>query len=233
MVSERGREIHGKAEHAREAGNFVLSLQLSDEATVVYEADGDVQGLSEVQGSRLLAFRHLYEQTGNTDFLILAKHAAQSGVEIVEKHQTGEALSMPYFNLAKAYEALGELQSAITYYEQAINSKQQFPGQFHNRVGVVADMKGHLFIAQFKNGDTSGLAKAQEAMKELQESDEPKYNNDVWLSGAHMRIAEAIYPSDKDEARKHIDLASQIIDANKELVLRREQILKLREKLSV
>lgn len=233
MNSERGREIQGKAEHAREAGDFVKALELTDQATVMYAQDNDIQGLSEVQSSRLLTFRHLFEQTEKGEYLVLAKHAAEAGVEIAEKTNNPEALSMPYFNLAKAYESLSQLDLAVTYYEKAIETKEKFPGTYHNRPGVLADMKIHKSVAQYKTGHKAALADALQAVDDLQSSDEPRYNKDVWLSGAHMRIAEVLLASNKDEARKHIETAQQIVDANPELLLREKQIAKLRKKLSI
>jgi hypothetical protein len=106
MTSERGREIHGKAEQARENGNFLEALQLAEEATRVYLQDNDLVGASEVRGSKFLTYRHLSETTGDENWLILAKHATEESVEIAEKSGVPEALSMPYFNLAKAEEII-------------------------------------------------------------------------------------------------------------------------------
>lgn len=233
MNSERGREIQGQAEHAREAGEFGKALELTDQATIQYAVDNDLQGLSEVQSSRLLTFRHLFEQTGKQEYLILAKHAALTGVELAETSGTPETLSMPYFNLAKAYEANGEVTNAIEYFKKAIDYKQKFPGKYHNRVGVIADMVGHLSMAEYKNGDKSALTRAEEALNQLQTSDEPQYNKDVWASGAHMRIDELTVTTDHESAVSHIRLAQSIIDQNPELILRKKQIAKLREKLSI
>lgn len=233
MNSERGREIQGQAEHAREAGEFRKALELTDQATLQYVLDGDTQGLSEVQSSRLLTLRHLFEQTGKHEYLILAKHAALTGVELAEASGNSEALSMPYFNLAKAYEAIGDTSLAVDCYKKAIKYKQKFPGKFHNRVGVLADMIGHLSIAEYKAGDITALTRAEEALDQLQASNETQYNKDVWASGAHMRIAEITSKTDHETAVKHTLAAQAIIDANPELVLRKKQIAKLREKLSI
>lgn len=233
MNSERGREIQGQAEHAREAGDFVKALELTDKATVIYAEDNDLQGISEVQSSRLLTFKHLFEQTEKDEYLVLGKHAAEAGVELAEKANNPEALSMPYFNLAKAYESLNQLDLAVTYYHKAIEAKEKFPGTYHNRPGVLADMRIHMAIAQFKTGKETALIDAKQGLEDLQSSDEPTYNKDVWLSGAHMKIAEVLVTSNKGEAKTHIDSAQQIIDANPELILRQKQLSKLRKKLSI
>jgi len=232
MNSENGRDIQAKAEHAREAGNFVDALKYSDEATVAYTHDKDLQGLAEVIGSRLLTFRHLYESSGNENYLILANHNAMACVEIAEKSGIKEALSMPYFNLGKAYESAGDLPNALDAFKKAIETKQQYPGELHNRVGVVADMKGHLAMAEYNNGDHDGLQRALEALADLSTSDEPQYNKDVWMSGAHMRIAEAVYHANSGAAAEHITKAEEIINSNPELVLRKKQIEKLKAKLT-
>ncbi len=233
MNSERGRQIHGKAEQTREDSDFLGALKLIDEATIVYSQDQDFLGMSEIQGSRFLTLRHLYEKTGDENFLVLAKYSAQAAVEIAEKSKILEALSMPLFNLAKAQETLGDIASAVQNYQRAIDAKEANPGEFHNRVGVMADMKGHLAIAQYKSGDTSAEAKALEAANELETSDEPKYNKDVWMSGIYMKLGETMYTADPTKAIEYLKKAKQIIDANSELKLRAEQLKKVTNKLKI
>jgi hypothetical protein len=86
-------------------------------------------------------------------------------------------------------------------------------------------------IAEAKPGTYSILRR--EALDQLQASNETQYNKDVWASGAHMRIAEITSKTDHETAVKHTLAAQAIIDANPELVLRKKQIAKLREKLSI
>jgi len=225
MNSAKGRDLHGKAEMAREGEQDLLkSLTLTDEATIAYAEDGDQLGLAEVQGTRFNAFKHLYQKTGNKNYLILAKHAAMSAVEIAEKSGISEALALPYRDLAKAHLELEEYQEAIVFFEKALNAKLP---EHHNRPGVVAEIKAHLAYAKYKTGDKSALGLMTEAISELENSDEFKYNKDVWLSGAHMRTADMLKEDNLELAKDHLQKAKEIIDANPELKLRAEQWEKL------
>lgn len=225
MNSARGRDLHGKAEMARESEqDFLKSLMLTDEAMVAYAQDGDQLGLAEVQGTRFNAFKHLHQKTGNKNYLILAKHAAMAAVEVAEKSGIAEALALPYRDLAKAHLELEEYQEAVSFFEKALNAKLT---ENHNRPGVKAEIKAHLAYAKYKSGDKTGLELMAEAIRELENSDEFKYNKDVWLSGAHMRTAEMLRKDNIDTAREHLKKAREIIDTNPELKLRAEQWEKL------
>src|SRR5437016_4444882 len=102
---------------------------------------------------------------------------------------------------------------------------QKNPPESFNRAGVLADMKVHWYTCMYKAGDKSGLDRALMAVKDLEVSDEKtvsKYNYDVWLSGAHMRIAEMLKEDNLEEAKKHLQMAKEIIDTNADLKLRAE-----------
>jgi len=105
MNSKKGREIHAKAEQAREAEqNFIKSIKLVDEAIIAYQKDKDYRGLSEVLQSRSSAFKHLYQKTGDEVYLTLAKHDSLAGIEIAESLKDTSALAMVYRGLGKIYE---------------------------------------------------------------------------------------------------------------------------------
>lgn len=233
MNTERGRVIHGKAEHEREAGNFLEALKLTDEAMIMYQEDDDLFGLCDVLSSRFLTLRHLYEKTNSDVYLIIAKKTVEAAYEIAQKKALTDGSFTPAFRLAQAHHTLNELPEAINLYLQAINLFENHPPKEHNRPAVLADMKGQLAIAEYKNGDEAALDRAMEALSDLMNSDEPQYNKDVWVSGAHMKIAEAVATKDPESARVHLNKAHEIISANPELVLRKGQLAKLRQKLSL
>ena len=233
MTSDRGRKIHGAASDCREQGDFLKALQLIDEATIIYEEDKDYAGLSEIQGMRCLTLRHLYRKTGDINYLILGKYSSMAAVDIAEKAEVPSAL--PLFDLAKVQEEIGQLGEAAETYEDAVEAMGKNPPESHNRVGVVADMKVHMYTCMYKAGDKTALPKAMDALTELQGSDEKtvsKYNYDVWLSGGNMRIAEILKEENKELAKKHLDEAKKIIDANPDLKLRRGQLEKLAKDFS-
>lgn len=233
MNTERGRQIHGKAEHEREAGNFLEALKLTDEAMIVYQEDGDLFGLCDVLSSRFLTLRHLYEKTNNEFYMVIAKKTVESAYEIAQKNSLTDGLFMPAFRLGQAHHTLNEIPEAISLYKQAIEMFKNNPPKEHNRPAVLADMKAHLSVAEYKSGDETALDRAMEALVDLTNADEPQYTKDVWMSGAHMKIAEVIAPKDPEAAQVHLTKATEIVNANPELILRKEQLAKLRQKLAL
>ncbi len=228
MTSLEGRKLHSLAEQAREQGNFLKALELTDQAIIAYQKDNDSLGFAEVQASRFLTFRHLHEQTEDEKFLILAKYAAEASVELAEKSGDSKALALPYFNLAKAQENLGEIPSAVGNYQKAVQNMIANPPEEHGqRPAIIADMIIHQSTAEYKNGDKEALEKTLAALVDLEGSSEPKYNKDVWLSGAHMRIAEMLKDDDLTKAKEHLQKAKEIIDSNSDLKLRKTQWEKL------
>ena len=208
------KELHTKAEMTRELEqDFLKSLQFADEATLAYSQEGNTEGMAEIQGSRVLAFSHLAQKTDDKNYLVLAKHAAMAGVEIMPG-------AMTYFRLGKALEETEDFSEAVSAYKSAL--EYELPIE-HNRPAVKSDLKAHLGFVEYLSGDKEqGLQDMDEAISELEEnSEELKYNRDVWLSGAYMR--KAVVLKDKEALEK----ARDIIYANPELVLRKGQLEKL------
>lgn len=228
----QGHDLHSSAEAAREKGDFIEALKLIEEASEHYLSEGDFAGFSEIQGSRFLTLRHLYEKTGKKQYLILAKNAAVSAVELAEMAGDPQALALPYYNLAKAHDTLGNLREAILYYEKAIKAQKENPRPQHAREAVLLDMMLHLASCKYQSGEADAIDKAMELVERLKASDEPKYNKDVWVSGAYMRFAEALYKNNKEQALTLLSQAQEVIDSNTELVLRQKQLDALRHKIS-
>lgn len=231
-MDSNGRKIHGQAAKAREAGNHLESFQLGDEAMLAYQKDGNVLGFAEVIADRSIVLRHLADETGDQNFLLLAKSELEAAVTIVKKSGDQTALAIPIFNLAKIQEELGEIEQAAQTYQEAVESMENNPPELHNRPAVLADMKAHLSTCQYKNGDTSALERAEQALSEIETSEEVKYNKDVWTSGAHMRMADILRNDNPEKAKEHLQKAKEIIDANPDLKLRAKQWEKLSQSMS-
>src|SRR5436305_13786853 len=103
-----GQQIHGKVEQTREAGDFWGALKLSYDAIKAYLEEKDYQGLSELHGSIAITYRHLFQQTQDKTYLLLAAQSATTGIEIAKFHNLDTGVSMPTFNLAKVQEELGQ-----------------------------------------------------------------------------------------------------------------------------
>lgn len=234
MESE-GRRIHGQAAQAREEGKHLDALKLHDEAMLAYQKDGDQLGLAEVLADRSIVLRHLFEETEDKSWLFIARAEMQASVDIAKDSGDKTALALPLYNLAKVYEALGNYQQAVTTYKEAISNMGNNPPASHNRPAVLSDMKIHLNYAEYKSGDKSALERMLENTKELENSNEAevsKYNYDVWISGAHMSMAEMLREDDPEKAKEHLQKAQEIIDANPDLGLRKKQLEKLTQSFS-
>ena len=210
--------IHVKEEQARESGNFLEALRLSDEATLLYQKEGDVVGLAEIQSARFEIFKHLFFETNDKSFLILGKMSAKAGVKIAENSGKTEALAIPLFCLAKALTLLKKHEKAQEKYQEAL---EVLPQSHQNRPSVEADIKIHKAICSIEMGNSGGENDALQAISDLEGSDEQKYEKDVWISGAYLKLAEAL------SSREYLEKAKAIIDASPELVLRKKQLEKL------
>ncbi len=225
------KDILTQAEEVREGGDALKSLELADQAMVAFQEAGDVVGLAQVLGSRTISLRHLFQKTGDKNYLILAKHTAMAAVEIARGSGQKEALAIPLYNLAKTQEELGELADAVANYKEAVENITNNPPETHNRPSVVADIKMRLAICEYKNGDKSALQRAEDALSQLEASEEEKYKKDVWVSGGHMHLAEALKSDNPVKAKEHLQKAKAIIEANPDLKIRSEQLQKVEESL--
>lgn len=222
IKSFEGRKVHAKAEYEREHGSLTEALKLSEEAMVAYQKDGDYQGMAEVLAARVIVLRHLSRQTKDTTYLILAKKTAEAAVEIVGKESLG-VKALPIFNLAEVLEDMGQYVEAVDNYKTAIKF---LPA--NTNPATAANFGVHLAICEYKAGDETGAQRAEIALALLKSvTHEDKYTSDVWVSGGHMRIADAVKANNPIQAKNHLLRAKIIIDSNPQLVLRREQFEEL------
>ncbi|OGD71735.1 hypothetical protein A3A84_03250 [Candidatus Collierbacteria bacterium RIFCSPLOWO2_01_FULL_50_23] len=232
MKSEKGRSIHQQALDAQEEGKFPEALKLEDEAMIVYQEEGDEAGFAEIQSMRTLTYRHLYDSTGFAGYLIKAKHEAEAGLDLAERSGNESAIAIPLVGVARILYDLGEYSQAAENFGRAVKILESHPEESHSRKSVIADFSVHMFVSQYRAGDKSALSAAEEALDELANTaDASPYEKEVWLSGGHMKIAEAVNEADHNMAMDHMNLAKKIIDGDEKLKLRLEQWNKLMAKL--
>lgn len=227
---KKGREIHARAERAREKEqDFEKSLDLCNQAYKIYMKDKDFLGAAEVLGSKALVLKQLHRKTGRDKYLEDAIEIAREAVDIGKKANDQSALVMPYKNLGKMLKDAHRYEEAVNALQKSLDIMREHAPKRHNRVGVLSEIKAHLGFCQYEAGDKErGRQNMDEAINELKGNEEElKYNRDVWLSGAYMMFATALKNDDSDEAKSSLEKAREIIQSNKELVLRREQLEKL------
>jgi tetratricopeptide (TPR) repeat protein len=226
MKNHQPNQPHAQAEDSREVEDFHVSLELAIDSELSYEDQGDMIGMSEVQSSKALAYRHLFHQTKTGAYLVLAKHAALAGVEIAQNSGIKEALAIPTFNLAKIYEEIEENETALRLYEEALVFITEHPPEHQNRKAVKLDFKLHLLILKLKMGDKTVLDEIKETISYLAEqTDESDYNRKTWISGAYLKLARIL------KEFEYLDEARKIIESDKRLGLRNIQWQELTEEL--
>lgn len=226
------RKIHKQALDAQERGDFIRSLELSDQAMAAYQKAKDKKGFAEIQALRFLTFRHLADSTGDRNYLIMAKFAALVSVELAKESKDKKALAIPLFNLAKAQETLGDIKLAVESFKEAVKNITQNPPQSHNRPAVVEDFKVHLSTAEYRAGDKSALDRAEGALRRLKTAKgATDYERHVWVSGGYMRMAEAVKKDDPKKAAEYMEKAKEVIDSDSDLTIRLNQWKELAKKL--
>lgn len=232
MKSEKGRLIHQQSLTAQEKGDFLEALQLEDEAMLLYQEDSDEAGFAEIQAMRTLTYRHLFDQTGFGGYLIKAKHEAMASVDLAEESGDEYSLALPLVALGRIMADLGEYPHGAENFQRAIAILEKYPNEAHSRKSVIADFKVHMNVCLYRAGDEAAGQAAEDALEELAATtDASEYERSVWISGGHMKIAEAIYQSDRTKAKEHMRAAKAIIDNDGSLKLRLAQWNKLMEKL--
>lgn len=227
--SEEGRMIHKLAEEEREHGDLEKARKLHNKAILAYERDGDYLGWAEGLSGKVIDLRHLARQNKDRNLLIEAEQTAKEAVEISGKSGIEEASTIPFFGLATVQEELGNFNDAVKSYSEAV--KRPLPIR-HNTPAFRANMQIHLAVCEYKAGDKDALVRAEEWLGKLEQAEHPnKYEHDVWLSGGHMRIAEAIIKDDAVSAVRHLQFARGIINSNPQLTLRKEQLEEISKKI--
>ena len=244
-----GRKLHGLSAQSRESGDPIKALELNVDAMIAYSDDKDRLGFAEVQADRAISLDHLARKTSDPFFhqgyLILAKNAAQSAVELAEESGDSKALAIPYLRFGKALEDLNKIPEAVEAYQKAFQNMTQNPPENHNRAAVLADVKVHLYSAMYENGQKEALKDLEEAIrsfdevevlsdtqfeaqgKQLKYNQEPSYNYNVWVSGAHLKMASILKDDDPQKAEEHLHKAEEIINLDNRLTLRHEQLEKI------
>ena len=223
------RDFHKRAERAREHGSFIESLNFCELAFEIYSREKNSLGMSEVCASMFLSLRHLSEKYDDISYLLRAEYIAQVGYEIAKNSGNRESLSIPAFSLAEAHYSIDKYKTAVKLYKEAIKTLPDSP---HNSALYMLNMVYRFEIAKFRDGDKKALDRACKALLEMENINDKSYEKDVWLSGGYMRLGESIYRSDKKKAREYLAKAKEIIDSNPELTIRKNQLVRLQEKLS-
>lgn len=222
--------LHQQASAQREQGQTSEALQTYAAAMTEYTAAQNLEGVVRVLLEQDLCWKHFYQtDMENTLYLQHRTMACSLADAIREQQPLPFALqSLIAFHMAQLSEDAGDLESAQSEYLQALlHAKVNEPQR--------ANILLHLAPVEWALEEHGRSRQTWQQGMELLErtnGDLELYTHQVWLSGAHLRWAEAVAEDDLNEAKKHLQLAHEIIDSNPNLVLRRQQWERLNEELS-
>lgn len=232
MVS-KGRQLHAVAAKEREEGNPLASLTANDQALLAYDEANDDLGFAEAIACRALTLKNYATERNSRRFLIFVKGELTAAVQIARESGNAEAMGLPLYHLAQAYEDLGEFSEAISLYKKAIISIKTAGSSENNVPSFLATMEIHLTTCEYKNGDKTAISRAEAALQLLEKADEPRaFTKHVWVSGGHMRIAEILRKDNPEIAQRHLAVAEKIITSDPQLIIRNRQLELLKKQFT-
>lgn len=234
MTSTKGRVVHQQALDTLENGDYLKSLQLEDEALLIYENDHDDAGFAEILAMRLLSLNMLGDKTGDKKYYILAMHEAMASLELAEQTNSSQQIALGHAAVGRAMDRAEKYKEAADHFDRAIEELQKTAGG-HNRKSVIADFKNHAATSRLRAGDLSQEALAVAALKELELSgDASDHEMKVWKTGGLIRLAIGMNKNgNKVEAKKYLEEAKTIAMDDSSLKVRLEQIEMLQNKIGI
>lgn len=228
--NDPARSIHSLAEDARRHSHFDKALELIDQALVAYQKEQDILGFAEALASKVITLRQLYDQSKNSNYLILAKHTADSAVEIARQSGNKQTLALPLENLAKIFVDMQDFDQAAKAYKEALENMEQNPFPIHDRPAYVDQMKAKYQLCLYLSGKKEALREAEKlADKIMGEKDPSEQDKEIWAVITYISIAEAasrIDPTSKDLAKQVLGKALKIASKSSS-----EQLIPLKEKV--
>jgi tetratricopeptide (TPR) repeat protein len=170
------------------------------------------------------AFRHLFEQSGDMTFAILARKDAETVLELVKAWGVSERLHTAYYMLGQAALLFKDYGIAENYFYKSLK-------YFKGNPAEKASWRYHWATALYMTGEKKkALLAFSQAINDIKKhaKSTDKFLFNVYLSGAYIHFAYALMEDNKPEAKKYFALAVEIIKQDKRLVLRKKQLQKLR-----
>ncbi len=220
MTIAQGTDIHHQAVAAMETEDFSKALELSVQALILYQAEGNDAKFAEVVSLQYLLYNHLHRKTADRKFKILAGHAAEASLDLAVASRDKTALAIPAYNLFKHLESVGNWGEARTRLLFAIQHQTNFPHPSQSSPAILADMKVRLSLLPQIDGsyDPATPKNFETAIRVLEEAEHPdSHAKNVWVAGNYIHAAD-IGPDD-DKAREYLAKAKTIIDSDPSLTI--------------
>ncbi|MBD3250319.1 MAG: hypothetical protein GF381_02000 [Candidatus Pacebacteria bacterium] len=217
---------HQQAEKLREQGQFYQALNLYQQVITQYLEKGEAaQTVGPLQG-QALTYKNLYKLTTQTALLDLALGLIETSLKLAQRfelkleQEIGAGLKGEVFHLK------GDLNQAKKWYQQAaeLRSEQDaLRGRYLYHLGAVEYQLGKK--EQGRADLEQGLALIRNNQDQFD-----RYTLDVWESGVLIELVKALKSDQPEAAKRYLQQARRIVDANPELKLREREVGELESK---
>jgi tetratricopeptide (TPR) repeat protein len=211
------------ARKQREQGKPKVALNTFNEVLFLAVKKRNHVAIIQALTDRCISFRHLFEETSDAAFAILARKDAQSMLEMVKLWGVVEKLQTAYYMLGQASLMFQDFSDAENYF---FKSLRYFKGNGAEKGSWRYHWAKSLYLIGEKKKSLLAFAQAINEIKKHAARIDPFLIN-TYLSGAYLNFAQVLMKDNPVDARKYLKLAKEIISSDKRLVVRKKQLLKL------
>lgn len=228
VFAESGQNLRQQADILREEGKTIEAMNLYNQALIEYQKEHNYSGILEVLNGKLIAWQHLYNRDEDKIYAILAQQEAKTMLVIAEEYHLNGKEYLIHFLLGKSCIFLHDYLCAESEFRKALNL---YP--FEN--AEKGDWMAHLGEAIYQNGHKAeGERIILEGVTQIQlhKDDVDSFRLHVWLSGAYLRLAKILIQDHQiEQAKIYLEKGETIITKDSRLIIRKQQLDKLRATL--
>lgn len=215
-----GLELQKEGDILREEGKSLNAIDVYNQAIVRYQEDKDYANMLDALTGRLLSWKHLFYKTEDRIYAIFVKKEVEEMLEIAKEHNLIGRLYLIHFLNGTSAILLKDYSSAEIEFNHAV---ERYPSENAEK----GDWIAHLGDAMYRNGKKKEgkniLLKGVSMIKE-NSSQIDSFLFNVWVSGAYLRLAKLLKADNPEESQLYLNQAKEIIDSDKRLVIRRQQL---------
>ena len=216
---QKGTRLREKARHQQ-------ALEVLDEALRLSLAARDYRGAADALGARALAWKHLFQLTGDRAYLEFYKADAMTRLSVVKTKKV-PALHSAHFRAADHALLTADYKTAATHFRLALKN---YCGSWAEK----GDYRYHYGEALYRlGGRQTGLRELKDGLRDIQKyrAEVNSFLANIWESGANMVLAELLWKTHGAQAKKYLAEAAKIIAGDKRLIMRKKQLKILERKL--
>jgi len=219
--------FHRLSNEYREQDKLLLAEIFGHITIFFYKINREFLNLSDAYQSLVLVYKHKYLLSKKQKFLKLSDKYAQKSFDL--------SLNKKLNNLYTCYFRLGEINMLRNKFPSAVQNFQNSLKLYPKNNSEKGDYQYHLGEAQYRNGDKKSgfknLLDGLEIIKKYQ-SKTDSFLIHVWQSGCLIKLAELLQKDDPSQSQKYLFQADKIISNDSGLVIRKRQLIELKNKLN-